>query len=100
MEDEQIKAARKKLMRKAGATVQDIVSACGVCRQTAADFIKILKAADSIHIQSWKRDGKNRISTACYRAGPGEDAAKPGATPAMQRMREYRARLKKRKGEK
>lgn len=61
---------------------------------TAAEWLRALRLAGTIHICRWLPDSLGRDATPVYKLGPGEDAPRRSKTRA-QIMREYRQRKKK-----
>lgn len=75
-----------------GATVEAIVKATGLTRQTVSSQLKGMRQTNAAYVRKWARDKAGRRTKAVWAMGGRPDAPRPtGMTQAM-RQRAYRRR--------
>ncbi len=76
-------------------TMHDIADAMGGVLQNAEKYIRMLRAENRIHIESYTVvKMEHDVQRAEYRAGIGQDAVRPAKLTNSQKAKKYRAKLK------
>lgn len=77
-----------------GATVEDIVHATDLTRQTVSNQLHAMQAAGAAYIRRWAQDKAGRRTKAVWAVGNRPNASRPTGQTAAMRQRAYRKRKK------
>lgn len=77
-----------------GATIEGIVKATGVTRQTISNQLKAMRAANSAYVRKWSKTSDGRRVKPVWAMGGRPDAARPTGKTGAMRQRAYRKRKK------
>lgn len=80
---------------KQAMNYEQLIAFTGMSMQAVGRWVRRMKAAGEIHVESWSEDKNGRLFVPMFRWGAKPDAARPGAAITnAQRMAEMRARRK------
>lgn len=77
-----------------GATVQTMVQATGLTRQTVSSQLKTMRQAGAAYIRSYAKDTAGRRTKAVWAVGGRPGLTKPTGITTIMRQRAYRRRKK------
>jgi len=75
-----------------GATVERLVQATGLTRQTVSNQLNAMRQANSAYVRKWSRDKAGRRTKAVWAMGGRPDVERPTGKTAAMRQRAYRKR--------